>query len=85
MCVLTLLCMCLPGQGNIQLQKASEAMVSSRIFMLVFLLVASFVLLFLHWSVCVGWWWWGGRYRRTMLSVQGKMHAYERYERVSIS
>jgi hypothetical protein len=32
-----------------QLQKASEATVSSRLFMLVFLLVASFVLLFLHW------------------------------------
>lgn len=36
-------------KGNLQLQKASEATVSSRIFMLVFLLVASFVLLFLHW------------------------------------
>jgi hypothetical protein len=36
-------------QGNVQLQKASEATVSSRIFMLIFLLVASFVLLFLHW------------------------------------
>jgi t-SNARE complex subunit (syntaxin) len=35
--------------GNAQLQKASEATVSSRLFMLVFLLVSSMTLLFLHW------------------------------------
>ncbi|EKX43222.1 syntaxin 18 [Guillardia theta CCMP2712] len=35
--------------GNIQLQKASEATVFSRFFMLIFLLLASFILLFLHW------------------------------------
>jgi len=37
--------------GNIQLQKAAEASVSSRVFMLVFLFVASLALLFLHWYI----------------------------------
>ncbi|KAJ1492202.1 hypothetical protein T484DRAFT_1881505 [Baffinella frigidus] len=35
--------------GNAQLQKAAEATVSSRLIMLVFLLVSSMTLLFLHW------------------------------------
>mmetsp|Transcript_58808 Transcript_58808/g.138632 ORF Transcript_58808/g.138632 Transcript_58808/m.138632 type:complete len:290 (-) Transcript_58808:124-993(-) len=35
--------------GNVQLQKAADASSSSRLFMLLFLLIASATLLFLHW------------------------------------